>query len=817
MKRFISLIVAIFVLVLTVYIGIVQDVFNFDFSNAVNVIVVYLTIGLIFITGTLSILFYYRKKDEKIKWLSNRLEQWSNLTVHVNKAGDEVFSELPIGIIIYDEQEEIKWVNKFARMIFPGDLLSKSLSDVSEELQVLINKSDDSFTFEFGENSYDVIHKKDNRLLYLFDVSKREQVTKLYEKRIPALGIVNLDNLDNETKSFDMQEKINLRGQYLGEISDWAAKHNGYIKSYDDGSLIIVCDYSSVQKMVEEKFDVLNKIRDISQANGIRVSGSIGIACHDTNYEELGTLAQSAFDLAEKRGGDQAVVNIQHKKVQYFGASLNAVEKNTFLHARSKTLELKAIIDDSRNVYIMGHVMADADAFGACLGMLKMVLSSTKKVNIVLDPTKIDTTVTKIYNELMNSNEPCKNNIISFDQADIDEKSLLIVLDTQATSIVMDQQFLSRFKKVAVIDHHRTGEDVFENPLFTYVEPYASSTVELVSEMLMFFNPKSSITLSEFEATVMLTGLVVDTNNFTFRCGTRAFEAASRLRDQGANMITVRKYLRNEFSVQMLVNKYISNAKVLLNQFAVVDIEDTIEDRTLLAKISEALLNIESVDASFTLAAMTLPTGPAVSISARSYENINVQLIMEELGGGGHLNSAATLIKNCTIPEAKKMLAVILKRDYEIGDQKMKIILLEDVKGRGVKNDVIDVATGYGNYLLTNKKGIVATDESLAALQAALDLEKNRLEDEKKMMEKIKTEIESKVVNIHIKFGADGKAFGSVTTKQVSEELEAQHGIQVDKRKVTLPQELNSVGAYSATISLHKEVTAQLEINVLEK
>ncbi|MFI3329176.1 MAG: 50S ribosomal protein L9 [bacterium] len=815
MKRLFILIAVAIATFLIMYLGIILDVFDFQFNKISNAIIIIATVALIFASGVFSMLFYYRKKDKKIDWLSNRLEQWSNLSVHVNKAGDEVFSELPIGIIIYDEQEEVKWVNRFAKVIFNGDLLDKTLSEVNTDLQVLLKSNDDTFTFSVGQNSYDVIHKKDHRLFYLFDVSQRESVTRKYNQRIPALGIVNLDNLDNETKAFDMQERINLRGQYLGEISDWATKYNGYLKSYDDGSLLIICEHASLQQMIDEKFDILTKIRNISQSHGIRVTCSIGFACHETNFEELGTLAQTSFDLAEKRGGDQVVVNIQHKKIQYFGASLNAVEKNTYLHARAKTLELKDLVESSRNIYIMGHNNTDADSLGAMIGMLRICLTSTKKASIVLDPKKIDSTSMKIYEEILLSNDSVKNNIISFEQADVDENSLLIIVDTQSKRLVMNPDFLDKFKKYAVVDHHRADDQTFESPTFAYIEPYASSTVELVSEMLMFYNPKATVPLSPLDATIMLTGIVVDTNNFTFRCGSRAFEAASRLRERGADMIMVRKILRNDYDIQMKLNKYITMAKVLLDQFAVVVVEDEIlEDRTLLAQISENLLNIDGVDAAFTISKTNDDT---ISISARSYEHVNVQIIMEELGGGGHLNSAATQIKNSTLKEVKQSLAIILKRDYEIGDQTMKVILLEDIKGRGLRNDIIDVATGYGNYLLTNKKGILATDETLKVLQSALDLEKNRLEDELKMMNKIKSELETKVVNVYIKFGADGRAFGSVTTKQICEELESQYGIQVDKRKVVLPLEINSIGIFSATINLHKDVTAQLEINVLEK
>ncbi len=817
MKKIISLIAVIILLVLVIVYGIMSNLYN-DLFNSTQLFLITISFSvLLFLLGIILVLFYYRKKDKKIAWLSNRLEQWSNLSVHVNKAGDEVFSELPIGIIIYDEQEEIKWVNRFAKVIFNVDLIDKSLEEVDSNLQKLISSNLETFTYELYEKSYDIIHKKNNRLLYLFDVSSRETLSKSYNNKIPALGIITLDNLDVETKAFDMQEKINLRGQYLGEISDWTAKYNSYLKSYDDGSLFIVSNQESLLSMIDDKFDILEKIRNISKSNGVRVTGSIGFACYDTNYEELGTFTQKSFDLAEKRGGDQAVVNIQNKKVQYFGASLNAIEKNTYLHARSKTLELKDIIDSSRNVYVMGHMQTDADSLGAMIGALKLGLMSGKKTNMVLDPLKIDATSTKIYNEILLSSESFKNNIVSFNQTDVDDNSLLIVVDTQSSKLVMDVDFLKKFKKIAIIDHHRAGEGAIENPIFSYIEPYASSTVELISEMMMFYNSKVPLNLSVLEANIMLAGLVVDTNNFTFRCGSRAFEAASRLREQGADMIFVKKLLRNDFSMQMRLNKYITTAKILLNQFAIVQINEVIEDRIFLAQISESLLSIDGVNASFTIANTVNSNGENVSISARSYEHVNVQLIMEELGGGGHLNSAATQMTSCTVSEAFSKLEIILNRDYEIGDKKMKIILTEDVKGRGVKNQIIDVASGFGNYLITNKKGILATEKSLSDLQNQLDAEKNRIDDEKKMILKIKSELENKTVSVYIKVGQDGKSFGSITTKQISEELESQYGIQIDKRKITLPLEINTVGVFSANVNLYKDIVANLEVNVLEK
>ena len=778
-----------------------------------------LAIVLSILIGVFTMLFIYRKKDKKIAWLKNRLDQWSNLSVHVNKAGDEVFSELPLGIMIYDEQYDIKWVNRYSKKIFNSELVEFPIGEVNKELSEKITAQETVFTILAEDRYYEVIHKVDNRIIYLFDITKRVQIAQQYEDRTPVIGIIIMDNLEMETKGFDIQETVRLRGLYLGEISKWCERHNAYLKSYDDDSLVVALDKASLLAMMQEKFDVLDKVRAISADNGIRVTLSIGIACGDVSYEELGTQAQNSINLAEKRGGDQAVVNILGEKIQYFGAKSNALEKNNLSAARANTLALKEAVDVSSNVYIMGHVMADCDAIGAMIGTLRMALSSEKVVKVIIDYDRIDVTSQKLYNEIkVHAPELFSHFITSDEVVDIHNDSLMILVDTQSPKIAMNENVLLRFRRIAVIDHHRSSEDAFADPVFSYIEPYASSTVELVSEMLNFYQ-KERIEISGFEATIMLAGVVVDTNNFTFRCGTRTFEAAANLREYGADMIEIRRLLRNELELQLSLAKYVQLSEIVLENFAitVLDEKEVITDRTMLAKIAEQLLNIEDMEAAFAIAHISDGERHGVAISARSYKSVNVQIIMEEMGGGGHLNSAATQIYGSTCAEVKEHLITILKRDFEIGDEFMKVILLEDVKGRGSKNQVIDVAVGYGNYLISNKKGVLATEENLAKLKEDLHQAQVQAEEQKKMMQKIKEDIEEKCVNIYIKIGADGKLFGHVTTKQIVEEFEQQTGIRLDKRKVTLPVEINALGVYMAVVDLHKEVKANLEINVLEK
>ena len=817
MKRLSVLLILILIYAAAIYFAITQNLVVLENLEPLDYVIYGGIVIAPILVGVFFVLFLNRKKDKKISWLKNRLEQWTNLSVHVNKAGDEVFSELPIGIIIYDEQYDIKWVNRFSKKIFGSELVEQQIGEVSKSLEEKILSVDKMFTIAVGDKFYEAIHKADNRIIYLFDVTHREIVIKQYDDRTPALGIITLDNLEMETKSFDIQEKVRLRGLYLGEISKWCERYNGYLKSYEDDSLIVMMDKASLLKVMADKFDVLEKVRTISQENGTRVTLSIGFACWDVSNEELGTYVQNAINLAEKRGGDQAVVNIQGEKIQYFGAISNALEKNNLLAARAQTVALKDTIEASSNVYIMGHIMADCDALGAMIGALRMALTSKKVVKVIIDKDRIDVTSQKLYEEIKTFDPDLFSYFVtSAEVNDINNDSLLLIVDTQSPKIIMNPELMQKFKRVAVIDHHRSGDDGYTDLVYSYIEPYASSTVELVTEMLNFYQ-RERVEISAFEATIMLAGVVVDTNNFTFRCGSRTFEAASSLREYGADMIEIRRLLRNDLELQLSLAQYVQTAEVVLDHFAVCLIDKEIKDRTMLAKVAEHLLNVNNIEATFAIARYSDGNNTGVAISARSYKNINVQLIMEEMGGGGHLNSAATQIMGYTLEQAKEELVTILKRDFEIGDEVMKVILLEDVKGRGVKNQVIDVAVGYGNYLISNKKGVLATDENLNKLKEDLHQAQVEAENQKKLMQKIKSEIEEKCVNIYIKIGSDGKMFGHVTTKQICDEFEAQTGIHLDKRKVSLPVDINALGVYVANVDLHKEVQASLEINVLEK
>ncbi|MBU1141904.1 MAG: 50S ribosomal protein L9, partial [Firmicutes bacterium] len=579
--------------------------------------------------------------------------------------------------------------------------------------------------------------------------------------------------------------------------------------------LVVVLYRKQLNLMIQDKFDILDKVRLISTQNQVRVSISMGIASWEVNYEELGIYAQNAIELAEKRGGDQVVVNIQDQKIAYFGAKNDASAKNSRVGVRINAQTIKDFIDKSSNVFIMGHSQADLDAFGSMIAVYHMAKASKKPAFLVIDEQKLDRTVQKIYlivkEDLPALIESCVSSELAVKQ--INQDSLLIIVDTQSPKMVMSTEIMEKINKLIVIDHHRVGEESF-NAIFSFIEPYASSTIELMMELLNFYNMGEEIKISALEASIMYGGLVVDTNNFSYRTGSRTFEVAARLRDLGADVTEVKLWLRRDLMRTLEINTLLGNVEIYLERFAFVITSDVYQDRILLAQVADAALQINGVDAAFMIARMNPNT---IGVSARSYQNINVQILMEALGGGGHLNSAAAQIENTSVHDVYDQLKNYIDLEYGGGGEPVKVILLEDVKGKGKKDEVIEVAGGYGQFLVTQKKGLLATEENLSELNKAKEdaFEANQRHID--LMKKLKAEIDNKKVTLGIQIGQDGKLFGSVTTKQIVEAFEQAHHILIDRKKIEMSSDINSVGIYTATVSLHKDIKAQFEVHIIEK
>lgn len=813
MKKFISSIISLGITAVFAYIT-----YYFRSNTTLMIVFMSLTVGFLMLSIVLLMRILNAKNVEKINWLENRLNVWNSISHHVSAAGDEAFTKLPIGIIVYDASMEVKWANDYAKQVFKSNLINASLDTISAGFIEQLSEGHESLLIQAFDSNYDVVHNVENRILYFFDVTQREETIKKYNNRITAFGIIDIDNLEESLKRYDMQEQSTIRGQILGVISDWLHNNGCCIQTLTNDRMFIVLDHEGLKKMLLDKFSILGVVREISSKNHLKATMSMGIACFDVEADELATIAQNAIELATKRGGDQVVVNIQNEKIQYFGGNTNSLEKNTLVEARMQTMALKEAIETSSNVLIMCHDQADCDAIGSMLGVWHLAQSSNKDARMIFEPELAGVTVQKIFELIKNQEDKTiLNGFVNKAAARelIKPNTLLVMTDTQSPKLAMFPDILAKIPNVSVIDHHRASDAGYTETVSYYVESSASSTVELVSEMFLFYN--QNIELEPLVSSIMLAGIVVDTNNFTYRTRTRTFEAASTLNTMGADMILVRRLLRDSYEEEKRLAQALVNAMIYEKRFAIVAEPDDliIEDRTTLAKISDKLLTIEGIETAFSIGRLEKDL---IGISARSIEGVNVQIIMEEMEGGGHFNAAATQIQGTTVEEAKERLLQIIKRDYiDTGDGKMKVILIADVKGRGKKDDILEVANGYGNFLITNNLAVLASDENLKELQRQQAQAKIDNENRRNVLEKLKTEIQGKFITVYIKLGAEGKNFGHITSKYICDEFEAQTGIHLDKKKVELPADINSVGIFTANVRLDKDIIATFEINVIEK
>ncbi len=811
MRRWILLVGVVIVLGLSIFFY--APYFSFESSGHFFSFLFLVFSILVVFAGTYINLNYQAR--QKIKTLQNRLSMWTKLSYHVNQVGDEVFNELPIGIVACDESFEVKWANPHAKSIFDQKIAGKQLKEVHEKLYQQATSNKVKFTIEEKDQVYDVTYRAEYNFFYLFNVTDREAMHKKYNEQIPALGIIYLDNLDEALGALDVSEQSSLKGEYLAAINDWAHLYDGYLKPYSDERVFLMCYRKNLEKMIENKFEILEKIRDISNQNKVRVSISMGIASWNIDYESLGVYAQNAVELAEKRGGDQVVVNIQDQKINYFGARNDSTGKSSRVGVRINAQTIKDFIDRSSKVFIMGHNQADMDAFGSMIACYHMAKASNKPIYLIVDKDKLDRTVQKVLDIVEDDIKELMEHMITTEESLelFDAQSILMILDTQSPKIIMNDEVLTKTEQIIVIDHHRVGDEGF-NAMFSIIEPSASSTIELVMELLGFYNMNEEIHISPVEATMMYAGLVVDTNNFVYRTGSRTFEVAAQLKELGADTSEVKTWLRKDYIRTMEINSLLNHVEIFLDHFAFVITKDIYDDRILLAQVADAALQINDIDAAFAISRMSDNT---IGVSARSFQKVNVQVLLESIGGGGHFSVAAAQIKNRSIQQVVDDLKNMIELEYAQGGENVKIILLEDVKGKGKKDDVIDVASGYGQYLVNQKKALLANDENLTILQKQ---KQEALEENQRhlaLMKSLKNEIDGKKVTLGIQIGQDGKLFGAITTKQIVEAFEQEHHILIDKKKVELQSDINSVGIYTAFVTLHKDIKAQFEVHIVEK
>ena len=592
-----------------------------------------------------------RKKEEFRLYVEN-------LSESVDIATKNAILNLPFPLVIVDEDGFINWYNTLFVKIFEGEyILDKRLSNYLSGVdlgRVLKNGTEEFKYVNVKDRYYDVycnlINLKDSTderniiIMYLVDRTDFIAVKNKYYDEKTVVSTLQVDNYEEVLKDIDELAKPAIIAEIDRRIKAWASLSNASIQKYSNGEYIIHFTYQQLIEMEEKRFDILDSIREINSGNKTPVTISIGVGVNGKTIAELQRFSHSAMDIALGRGGDQAVVK-DNDKLSFYGGKTKAVEKRTRVKARVIAYALKQLIEQSENVIILGHDMPDLDCLGSALGIYRCCKNLNKDVKIVLN--KVNAAIANLWNELKEDEE--YNNVFITSQDAIlncTKNTLVVVVDVSRPSFTECKQLLEKTEKVVVIDHHRRGTEFIDNAVITYVEPYASSTSELVTEILQYMFEKSKI--KQIEAEALLAGIFIDTKNFSFQTGVRTFEAASFLRRVGADTTLTRQLFQDDMETFLTRADVVKSATMFKNNMAISTIpKDAKYPALVAAQAADELLNIKGINASFVLSQVN----GDVFISGRSLGDINVQVVLEKLGGGGHLTVAGAQLPGISIKD----------------------------------------------------------------------------------------------------------------------------------------------------------------------
>lgn len=601
-----------------------------------------------------TLLMVYTWKVEQITFEETE-KHIESISYRMKKVGEEALLEMPIGILLVNEQYEIEWSNPYMQGVLNIEsLIGESIVNISDDIYVFMKTEEKKeATITLRDRKYRVFYKKEDRLLYFFDITEQIAIEKQYFADRTVIAILFVDNYDEITQAMDDQPRSLTNTMVTSIVNEWAAEHGIFMKRISSDRFMAVLNESILTELEKKKFAILDIIREKTAQKNLSLTLSIGVGAGSSSLVELGELAQSSLDLVLGRGGDQVAIKQPTGKLKFYGGKTNPVEKRTRVRARVISHALRDLIQDSDQVFIMGHKNPDMDSIGASVGVRKMAQMNDVKGYVVINFDELNGSVTRLMNEIEEKSDFYENFLTPEEvSAKLTEKSLLVIVDTHKPNLVIDPSLLKKVEKVVVIDHHRRSEDFIENPTLVYMEPYASSTAELVTELLEYQPKRAKINM--LEATALLAGIIVDTKSFTLRTGARTFEAASYLRTNGADTVLVQRLLKEDIDTYIERSKIVQTVKFVKQGVAIANGEDLkVYDSVLIAQTADILLTMKGVNASFVIAHRS---DGLIGISARSLGEVNVQLIMEKLGGGGHLTNAACQIEANSIDEVKKYL-----------------------------------------------------------------------------------------------------------------------------------------------------------------
>ncbi|MGH4119112.1 DHH family phosphoesterase [Clostridium sp.] len=656
---------------------------NFNVNNKIYMVTMALLICIIFYYGhieagmltlglyaILAVYNIYNSKVKKSEW-KKFIENFSS---KLDIATTSTLVKLPFPLLIIGYTGNILWYNQSVTTMLEGeDLLNKNIKDIIKELnlkQVLEGKKKLFLNVKIKDNFYEVytnmVDTNENKnikdkimLLYFYDTTEKTNLIKGINGNRESVMLVEVDNLDDVVKTTEEDKAPLLIADIERAINSYGQSVNAVVKKYTSNKYVIIVQDKYIEKEIEKKFDILDNVREISNGNKLAVTLSIGVGRGEDTPLKNFEFATSAKELALGRGGDQVVVK-KGDKLSFFGGKTKEVEKRTKVRARVIAHVLMDLVNESGAIFIMGHKNPDADCLGSAIGLYSIIKDSNKECYIILEGISSGI---KSMMDILSEDVDYKNTFITSEKFKSVKKSnnLLILVDVHNESYVQNFEIVKEVEKVVIIDHHRKSQDFIQGAVVSYMEPYASSAAELVTEMIQYMVDKPK--LKHVEAVCLLAGICVDTKNFYFKTGVRTFEAAAFLRRHGADSLDVKKMFSDDLSIYLKRADIIRAAKIE-NEIAIAVCPPTIDDTVVAAQAADELLNITGIEASFVI----VKIGDEVFISGRSLGKINVQLILEALGGGGHMTMAGTKFISLKLEEVVVKLNSAIKEYLREGE-----------------------------------------------------------------------------------------------------------------------------------------------------
>ena len=610
-----------------------------------------------------------------------------NFATQYGTVQKQLLNDFEIPYALLDYNSRFLWMNeKFTEItgkdknyhksvttVFPSltkDILQKS--EAVESINVMLD--DRNYRISMKRIYFDSVTKdsaivaindSDEYLtaIYLFDETELNRYIRENEEQKLVAGLIYIDNYEEALDSIEDVKRSLLIALVDRKVNKYFTEIDALVRKIEKDKYFVVFKYKSLEQLSADKFKLIEDVKSIKVGNEMAITLSIGVGAGGVSYTQNYEYARMGIDLALGRGGDQVVVK-EGEEVTYYGGKAKQVERNTRVKARVKAHALREIIESREHVVIMGHTISDVDSLGAAIGVYCAARVLGKKAQIVLN--EVTTSLRPLVECFTEEKGYPADLFIKNEEALLitNKNTLVMVVDTNRPSYTECPELLNRTDTICVFDHHRQNSEVIENPVLSYIEPYASSACEMIAEVLQYFS--ENIKLEPSEADCIYAGILIDTNNFMTKTGVRTFEAAAYLRRAGAEVTRVRKMLRNDMAAYKARAEAVRHAEVYRGAFAIsVCPADNIESPTIVgAQAANELLNIVGIKASFVL---TEYQGK-IYISSRSIDEINVQLIMERVGGGGHLNVAGAQLTNCTIQEAKRMIQDTIDEMIKEGD-----------------------------------------------------------------------------------------------------------------------------------------------------